>query len=121
MLKRLFDLRGFMAAFLLAVTLTACASFGVPPAETFKQNLALSVLANTAIRETATTLLQTKKLDPHDAENILKQTDVAREGLNVARSLGAVDLASAQGRLDAINATLKGYQKYLLEKQGASK
>lgn len=106
---------------LVASVLIGCAALGVPAADTFKQNLALSVLANTAVRESATTLLATKKIDAADGENILKQTDVAREGLNVARSLGAVDLASAQGRLDAINATLKGYQKYLLEKQGSSK
>lgn len=117
MLKRFFDARGFVAAFLLMITISACSTFGVPTPETFNQNLAVSVAANTSVRETATTLLQAGKISAADAENVLKQTDVAREGLNVARSLSGTDLASAQGRLEAVSAALKAMQAYLAAKQ----
>lgn len=109
---------------MLAVVLTAvqgCAALGVPPADTFNKQLAVSVAINTEIRGTATTLLQLGKISRADAENVLAQTDVAREGLNVARSLSGTDLTSATGRLEATTAALRALQAYLIAKQGASK
>jgi len=120
MLKRL-DPRGFIAAFLLVMLVSACSTFGVPTPQTFNQNLAVSIAANTSVRETATTLLQAGKISAIDAQNIQAQADVAREGLNVARTLSGTDLASAQGRLEATTAALKALQAYLATKQGAPK
>lgn len=115
-MKLFLNLRAVFGAFLLALA-AGCASLGVPTPQSFNENLAVSVAANTSVRETATTLLQAKKISAADAENVLKQTDVAREGLNVARSLSGSDLASAQSRLEATTAALKALQQYLLTKQ----
>lgn len=108
---------------MLAVVFTAsgCAQLGIAPADTFNKQLAVSVAINTEIRGTATTLLQLGKISRADAENVLAQTDVAREGLNVARSLSGTDLTSATGRLEATTAALRALQAYLIAKQGASK
>lgn len=104
-----------------AALAVGCASFGVPTPETFKENLAVAVTTNQAVRETAVTLLATGKITAADAQNIQDQANVAREGLNVARSLSGSDLASATGRLQATTAALKALQAYLIAKQGASK
>lgn len=118
-MKLFLNLRAVFGAFLFALVV-GCAALGVPSPQTFNENLAVSIAANTSVRETATTLLQAKKISAADAENALKQTDVAREGLNVARSLSGTDLASAQGRLEATTAALKALQAYLATK-GAPK
>ncbi len=103
------------------VVLQGCTIFGAPNPDTFNQKLAVAVATNSQVRNTATTLLQAGKIDAKDAQNILAQTDVTREGLNVARGLSGTDLDSATGRLEATQAALKALQAYLLTKQGAQK
>lgn len=104
-------------AFVCAV-LVACAGMPSSP-DTFNKKLAVAVASVTTVRETAETLLRANKITVGDAKNIQAQADVAREGLNVARSMSGTDLASASGRLEAVSVALQAAQTYLLTKQGA--
>ena len=106
---------------LLLAAVVGCAQLGVPAPQTFNQNLAVAASVNTEVRQTATTLLQAGKLSVADAENIQKQANTAREGLDVARSLSGTDLGGATNKLTAATAILQALQAYLVTKQGASK
>lgn len=125
MLQRLNPRESFVALLLIVVmTLMlgmqqGCAS--APPIDTFNKKMAVTVASNTAVRDTATTLLVAKKISVPDAQNVLAQTDLLRDGLNVARGMSSTDLASAEGRLEAASAAIKGLQDYLIKKQGAAK
>lgn len=107
--------RNFYALCIMFTLLYGCAQLGVPTPGTLNQKIAVALSANTAVRQTATTLLQAKKLDAADGQNILTATDNARAGIDVARKLGPVD---AGNRLTAIQATLQALSAYLATKQG---
>lgn len=109
----------FVWTMLFALTLAACANIGVPAPETFNQNLAVAVALNTEVRNTAAAALSTNKISVADAENVQKQADTARDGLNVARGLSGTDLTGANNKLAATTAILKALQAYLIAKQGA--
>lgn len=100
-------------AYLLLLIVVGCASLGLPSPDTFNERLASSYAAVTEVRTSATTLLNANKLDVADAKNILEQTDNARSGLDVARSLSKTDITSANNRLIAITTTLTALQAYL--------
>jgi hypothetical protein len=95
-----------------------CAQMGVASPNTFNEKLAVAVAANTEVRSTAAVLLQAGKISAEDAKNVLAQTDVARQGLDVARSMAGTDLSTATSRLEATTAALKALQTYLTLKQG---
>jgi len=103
----------------LIAFLTACASTD------FNQNLAAGYSANAGIRQSATTLLNTKQMSSDDGQNVLEQTDSARKGLDLARSFCNVDpkthlcrgdLTTATNKLTAARAVLQAVQAYLLTK-----
>lgn len=99
----------YMAALLLA----ACAQLGVPAPDTFNEKLAAGYGAVTQVRTTATLLVDAKKITSADGQNVLAATDAARQGLDVARDLSKTDLASAEGKVNAIRATLTALSGYL--------
>jgi hypothetical protein len=96
-----------------ALLLTSCAQLGIPTANTFNERLAAGYGAVTEVRTTATTLLNAKKIGSSDAENVLATTDVARQGLDVARSLSKTDMTAAEGKVSAIRATLTAVAGYV--------
>lgn len=96
-----------------ALLLAACAQLGLPAPETFNERLAAGYGAVTQVRSTATTLLEAKRISSEDAQNVLTTTDAARQGLDVARSLSKTDLASAEGKVNAVRATLTALSAYL--------
>jgi predicted membrane metal-binding protein len=81
--------------------------------QTFNERIAAGYVLVSTVRETATTLLNAGKLSAQDGANVLQVTDVARDGLNVARSLAATDLTSAEAKLAATNTALVALQQYL--------
>lgn len=109
---------GLLMAFMLAL-LVGCAQLGVPTPDTFNQKLAVGVASVTEVRQTATTLLVAGKITSADAENIQKQADTARDGLNVARGLSGTDLSAASNKLTAATAILQALQTYLITNQGS--
>jgi hypothetical protein len=81
--------------------------------QTFNERIATGYVLVTTVRATATTLLNAGKLTADDGANVLQVTDVARDGLNVARALSATDLTSAEAKLAATNTALVALQQYL--------
>ena len=109
-------LRRVMSLWLLAVMLSACAQLGLPQANTFNERLAVGYTTVTAVRTSAASLVTAKKISPDDGQNVLAQTDAARAGLDVARSLAKTDLAAADGKLNAVRTVLTALQSYLAAK-----
>jgi hypothetical protein len=84
--------------------------------QTLNERIAAGYVLVTTLRETATTLLNAGKLTADDGANVLQITDVARDGLNVARMLSATDLTSAEAKLAATNTVLVALQQYLTQR-----
>ncbi len=105
--------RSFYALCISFTLLAGCAQLGVPTPETLNQRAAVALTSVTAVRTSATTLLQAKKLTAEDGANILVATDNARAGIDIARKLGP-----AQGidRIKAVQIALEGLQTYLASK-----
>lgn len=111
--------RPLMLALLLAIAvpatlvLSGCASLGMPAPQTFNERLAAGYVSATSIRMSATTLLNGSVITSGDAENLQKQADVAREGLDIARALPALQ---AEDKLQATLVILQAAQTYLCGK-----
>lgn len=93
--------------------LTACAQLGVPTAKNFGERLAVGYIAVAGVRDGATTLLQARKITADDAQNIQKQADTARAGLDIARNLRATNPGAAEDRLSMTITALTALQTYL--------
>ena len=102
----------WIAAGLLTLA-AGCAALGVPSPETFNQRLAVGYSTVTEVRRAATTLLTAQKLSVADAENVLKQTDNARTGLDLAKSMHATTPLLAADKLSATITALSALQTYL--------
>ena len=108
-----------VALALPAATLPGCAqgtnifgSTALAP-QTFNERLAVAYTAVTGIRQSATTLLGSNTITAEDGDNVLKATDVARAGLDIARKLSTLDLTSADAKLNAVSITLTALSEYL--------
>jgi hypothetical protein len=84
--------------------------------QTLNERIAASYALVTTLRETATTLLNAGKISGTDGANVLQVTDVARAGIDVARTLSATDLTSADAKLTATNTALVALQQYLAQR-----
>jgi integral membrane sensor domain MASE1 len=102
-----------LAAFLLA----ACAQLGLATPETLPQRIAVTVSSVTAVRTSAATLLAAKKISVSDAENIQQQADSVVAGAAVARTLGPIDPAAADAKLQQARAVLVALSAYLASKE----
>lgn len=107
---------GFSA--LVLVALAACSVFGVPTPETFRERLAAGYVTVTSARTSATLLLDNRIISAEDGLNVLEQTDNARAGLDIARSMETADLSNASAKLDAVLAGLRALDGYLCVKKG---
>ena len=101
----------------VGATLSGCASVGLPTADSFNERLAVGYASVTTIRQTATALLQAKKISADDGQQVLDQTNNARQGLDIARTLSKTNLAAADGKLTAIRTALNAVQTYLAARQ----
>ena len=101
----------------ILMILTACATLGLPTADSFNERLAVGYTTITTVRESATVLLQAQKISKPDAQNVLDQTNNARTGLDVARSMSKTDMTAADAKLNAIRAALVALQAYLTTKE----
>ncbi len=103
---------------LLLFLLVGCAALGLEtPATPESKALAIDATA-TAVNQTATMLLNAKKISSDDAQNVLDSTRAARRGVDVARSLAKVDPSAANAKLVAQQELLKVLQDYLKKKGG---
>jgi len=97
----------------LAFILSSCSLLGIPKPQSFNQELALGFASVTALRNTATALLQAKKISADDAQNVQNQADNLREGLVVARRYEKDDPKTASAKLKAVMAAVTSIQDYL--------
>ena len=111
-----FALRSLFIASMLA--LTSCAQLGLPTATTFQDRLTAGYALNAEVRTSAATLLNAKKLTADDGQNILDQTNTARAGLDVARTIGRTDPKAGDTKLTSIRTVLLALQAYLATKKG---
>ena len=102
----------------ISVMLSSCAALGVPTATTFNERLAVGYGTVTQVRQSATTLLNAKKLTAEDGTNVLSATDSARAGLDVARTLSKTDMGAADSKLTAVRTVLTALQAYLVSREG---
>ena len=105
------------AALLLITMLAACAQMGLTSTK-FEDKAYAAALTIDAIQRNASTLLNAGKITPDDARNVLKATDVAVEGIKVARTYAVTAPTTANSRLDAAVIGLTALTAYL-NAQGA--
>ncbi len=105
-------LRNWMFFGLLAASV-GCAQLGVPSVDTFNQRAAVAISTVTAVRATATTMLQERKITSEDAQNVQDGANTARAGIEVARTLSKVNLAQADNKLTAVSTALQALNAYL--------
>lgn len=115
--------RSLQLSFLLfiAVLLSACggcAQLGLPTAQTFNEKMAVAYASVTQVRDTATTLVQQKKISADDAQNVLTATDTARVGLDTARKIHATDPAAGDAKLASVRTALAALSTYLATRGG---
>lgn len=91
----------------LLLILTACASLGVPPADTFNKQAAAAVSSVNAASQLSLTLLQARKITPDESDAYTARAEDAQEAIDLTRSIRSTDPAGAQDRLDAIIRTLQ--------------
>jgi hypothetical protein len=101
-------------AYLALVFLTACASLGIAPAQTFNQKLAYSYGVHTAVLQATTQAVQTGALSSADASQILNMADQSKVLLDAATSLSAAgDTTGATNKLALASAALTALQTFL--------
>lgn len=97
----------------LLLTLSACQTLGVTTPKTFNERLAAGYATVTGARDTTATLLTSGKLSAPDAQNVQRQLDNARTGLDLARQIHATNPPAGDARLDAVVTGLTALQAYL--------
>lgn len=91
----------------LLLILAACASLGVPPADTFNKQAAAAVSSVNAASQLSLTLLQARKITPDESDAYIARAEDAQEAIDLTRSIRSTDPAGAQDRLDAIIRSLQ--------------
>ena len=97
----------------LLFLLPGCESLGLPKANTFNERAAAALGSITTIRQTATTLLEQKRITADDGQNVLTQTDTARAGVDIARNLNKSNPQAADTKLTSVITVLTALQSYL--------
>jgi predicted secreted protein len=100
------------------VALTACAALGISTPDTFNGRLASGYVTVTTVRQAGTSLLTSGKITVKDAENIQKQADTARDGLDVARSIHDTLPKQAEDKLATTLVILNALSGYVKSKGG---
>ncbi len=97
-----------------AALISACASFGVR-LETFNERLAGGYSTVTFIRDTAGALLDSGHIDADEAEQVQRQANHLRAGLDVASTLKDRGDSGASDKLELTLAALASLADYLRE------
>ena len=109
-------IRNTVLALILALSATSCAQLGLPTANTFSERLTAGYALNAEVRTSAVTLLNAKRITADDADNVLSQTNAARTGLDLARTIGKGDPKAGDLKLTAVRTVLLALQSYLASK-----
>lgn len=101
---------------LLLVSLSACSVLGIATPQTFNERLAAGYTTVTGVRQSAGTLLTADKITADDAQNVQKQADTARTGLDLAAQIHVTDPNAGSDKLDSVVVGLTALQAYLQSK-----
>lgn len=104
------------ALYLIVLMVAGCAMLGVPPLTSFGDRLAAGYVTVKGARQFNTTLLNGQRIGSADAENVQKQLDTSREGLDVASTLTGLD---AENKLQSTLAIADAALGYLCKKNPA--
>lgn len=108
-MRNVHSLGAVTALYFVFLLLSGCASLGVPPLQSFGDRLAAGYVTIKGARQFNTTLVNGHQIGSADGENIQKQLDTAREGLDVASTMTGIDADNKlQTTLQIANAAL-GY------------
>jgi len=102
---------------LAALMLAACAQLGIPTAQNFDEKALAVQLVVVEVRTTNAALLDAKKISSADAINVRKGADIAQEGIDVAREIAKIDIATAEGKLTAVRTGLTAISTYLASRK----
>lgn len=108
--------RNYAALAFACWLLTACAAMGIIKPESLDERLAAAYSLNTAIREGVNASLNSGALSSDEAQKALDDTRTARQGLDVVRTLSKNDPASADTRLELLEAGLQALRSRLIAK-----
>jgi hypothetical protein len=86
----------------LLMILAACASLGVPQADTFNKKAAAAVVSVNTASQSVLTLLQAHKIAPDEADSYTSRLDEAQKGIDLTRTIYKTNPADAENRLAAI-------------------
>ena len=110
----------FYAPFIaMLMILSACATLGLPTANTFGEKVALSYATVEGVTRSTTILLNAKKISVSDAENVLAQAKNALAGIDLAKSMSTSDMTAADAKLNAVHTILVALQAYITTKEQA--
>ena len=110
-------MKHFLKILTLCGALSACASLGLQPAQTFDQKIAYAYGIHTAVLETASADVSAHQLTAKDGDAILQLADQSRTLLDSAKILSATDVSSANSKLLLATAILTQLQTYLQNSQ----
>jgi hypothetical protein len=101
----------------MALTLfVACASWGIPGAQTFNEKLAAGYITADNVLKSTDALLLAGAISPTDAKNIVAQDDNVKAGLDIARTINATDATAGSAKLNQVITALTALQTYLATK-----
>lgn len=107
-----------VSAVLLLSMLVACSTLGLSPLKTFNERMTGGYSSVTNINNTTVILLNSKVIGSNDAQNVRDQTKIAKEGLDITKTLKGVE---AEDKLNATVKVLTALEGYLATKQKAIK
>lgn len=108
----------FIAAALVAL-LSACASLGVPNADTFNKKVLSAYATVDVVAESAAILWAAGKMSAQDRAHIVDTNRQVLAGLELAKLTAQTDLGAAQTKLESTLLILTALESYLQTKQGA--
>lgn len=99
---------------MMVALMSGCAMLGAPAPDTFNEKLATGYVSVTAVRQQATSLVNSGALSADDARKVQSVADQARAGLDMAAIYGAQP--DGQAALVTAVALLTELQRYLVAK-----
>lgn len=102
--------------FMLAL-LTACASMGIPPADTFNKRLATGYATVQAVADSAMALHHSGRLTREEAADVGRQLNGAVGALDAAAIMFRTDPVAAENRLAVTITALTALQAFLAQKE----
>jgi hypothetical protein len=103
----------------LVVGIFIAAMYGCATPQTFGERLLTGYNVTAEMRSQASTLLNLRRIGSADAENVQRQADIAREGLDIAKGMRSTQPQAAEDKLASTQAVISALKAYLLAKEAS--